>query len=123
MTTRIETIYLLVRRSGKDGGEKKLSSFSFSYFGTDPTTTATDAAPADDADAPAKDGFKEKAADETAGTDELFDALTTTADGGGGAWSKRLPRQSCCGVRTIQILDLTTNNDVAGKDEAGEEQE
>ena len=91
----IGTIYLPVWRSDKDEEENELSSFSLSYFGAAPLTIATDTAPADGANAPAKDGSKEETADGTQEADGLFDALDTAVDGGGRAWSRRLPRQSC----------------------------
>ena len=75
-----------VQRLGKDGEEKDIPTFSYSSFDAVTTTTATDAAPADDAKAQAKGSFKEEAADGTAGADWLFNALVT-ADGGGGSSS------------------------------------
>ena len=62
------------------------SSFSSSSPDDVTTITATDAAPADNAKAPTKDNSQEEAADGTAGTDGLSDALATT-DGGGGSSS------------------------------------
>ena len=45
-----------------------------------------DAAPEDNAEAPAKEGFEEETWNRTAGADGLFDALAT-ADGEGGSSS------------------------------------
>ena len=47
-----------------------MSSFSSSSFDVVTTATTTNAAPADDAEAPSKDG--EEATDETVGCNELF---------------------------------------------------
>lgn len=78
----------------------------------------TDATPLDDAKALAKDIYEEEAADGTAGADKLFGALAGAADGGGGAGSSR-------GIATAGFelfrSNYTTNNAVAGQDEAGEE--
>ena len=46
----------------------------------------------DDTEAPAKDGYEEKAADGTAGASELFDALVVMADGRGGT---TYPKKVC----------------------------
>ena len=59
-----------------------------SYFSSSPpddvtTITATDAVPADNAEAPTKDDSQEEAADGTAGADGLSDALATAGGGGG----------------------------------------
>ena len=54
-------------RIWKDGDEKVISSFSSPSFDVVTTATMTNAALADDDKAPAKDGSKEEAADETAG--------------------------------------------------------
>ena len=63
-----------------------MSSFSFSPFNDLTTTTATNAAPADNTEALAKEGSQEEAANGTAGGNGLFNALAT-ADGGGGSSS------------------------------------
>ena len=63
-----------VRRLGKDEEEKEMPSFSSSSFNATTTTIAKDMAPADAAEARAKDGFKEEAADGIPGADGLFDA-------------------------------------------------
>ena len=63
-----------------------MPSFPSSSFDAVITTTAPDTAPADDAEAQAKDSFEEEAADGAAGADGLFEALAT-ADGGGGSSS------------------------------------
>ena len=61
-----------------------------SFFSSSPddvtTITVTDAVPADNAKAPAKDDSQEEAADGTTGADGLSDALAAT-DGGGGSSS------------------------------------
>ena len=75
-----------VWRSDKDEEEKDVLSFSSSSFDAVTPTTATDAAPSDDAEAQAKGSFEEEAADGTVGDDWLFNALVT-ADGGGGSSS------------------------------------
>ena len=49
--------------------KKEMSSFSFSSFDAVTTKTATDATPTDDAQALAKDGSEEEAADKTARAD------------------------------------------------------
>ena len=67
---------------GKDDEEKEMSSFFSLSFDAVTTTTATDVAPADAADALAKNGSEEEVVDGTAGADGLFETLTT-ADGGG----------------------------------------
>ena len=54
------------------------SSFSSSSPDDVTTITATDAVPADNAEAPTKDDSQEEAADGTAGADGLSDALATT---------------------------------------------
>ena len=54
-----------------------MSFFLSSFFDASNTATAMNVIPADAAEAPAKDGSKEKAADETAGADGLFDAQRT----------------------------------------------
>ena len=63
-----------------------MPSFSSPPFNDLTTTTATNAAPADNTEAPAKDGTQEEAAGGTTGADVLFNALAT-ADGGGGSSS------------------------------------
>ena len=52
--------------------EKEISSFFSSSFDVVTATTATNAAPAGNCKAPAKDGSEEKAIDETAGANGLF---------------------------------------------------
>ena len=60
-----------------------MSYFSSSSFDVVTTATVTDVARADNAEALAKDGFKEEVADGTVGAYERFDALVL-ADGEGG---------------------------------------
>ena len=62
------------------------SSFSSSSPDGVTTITATNAVPADNAEAPAKNNSQEEAANETAGADGLSGVLATT-DGGGGSSS------------------------------------
>ena len=59
------------------GEEKEMSSFFSSSFDAVTVTTATNTAPADDREAPAKDGSEEEAVDETAGGNGLFDERPT----------------------------------------------
>ena len=68
---------------------RKFSSFSPSSFDDATAATATDAAPADDVEAPAKECFEEETVDGTAGVDGLFYALVAAADRGGGVGSSR----------------------------------
>ena len=58
----------MVWRSRKDENEKVMASFSSSSFGVITTAATTNAALVDDVKAPAKDGSKEEATDETART-------------------------------------------------------
>ena len=62
----------MVWRSRKDGEEKVISSFSSLSFDVVTTATMTNYAPADAAEASAKDSSKEEAVDETAGGNGLF---------------------------------------------------
>ena len=64
-------------------------SFSSAFFDAVITTTMTDAAPADNVVAPAKECFEEETVDGTAGADGLFYALVAAADKGGGVGSSR----------------------------------
>ena len=66
------------------------SSFSSLSFDTTTKATATDAAPANDAEAPSKDSSKEDAADATAVADGLVNSLAAAANGGeeGGSQGK-----------------------------------
>ena len=57
--------------------EKEMPSFFSSSFGAVTATAATNSAPADDGEAPAKVGSKEEAVDETAGGNGLFDERRT----------------------------------------------
>ena len=57
--------------------EEEMPSFSFSSLDAATSTTAKDMAPADVAEAQAKDSFKEKAADGIPGADGLFGAQQT----------------------------------------------
>ena len=57
--------------------KKEMPSFFSSSFDAVTVTTATNAAPADDSEAPAKDSSKEEAVDETAGGSGLFDERRT----------------------------------------------
>ena len=68
---------------------RNCSSFSPSSFGDANAATVTDAAPADDVEAPAKECFEEETVDGTAGADGFFYALVTAADRGGGVGSSR----------------------------------
>ena len=68
---------------------KNVSSFSSSSFDAATAATATDAAPADDVEAPAKGYFEEETVDGTAGADGLFYSLVAAADRGGGVGSSR----------------------------------
>ena len=68
-----------------------MSSFSFSPFNDLTTTTATNAAPTDDTKSLAKDGSQKEAGDGTAGSDGLFNALTTADRGGGSLSSSSTP--------------------------------
>ena len=72
---------------GKDEEEKGMLFFSSSSFDAVTITTATDAAPADNAEAQAKESFEEKAVGETAGADWLFNAHVTADRGGGSSCS------------------------------------
>ena len=67
----------------KNEKEKGMPSFPSLSFDAVTTTTAPDAAPADNDEAQAKDSFKEEASDGTAGADALFETLAA-ADGGDG---------------------------------------
>ena len=60
----------------------RFSSFSSSFFNPITTATAVDAAPADDTEAPAKDGYEEEAAGGIEGVDGFFDTLAVVVDGG-----------------------------------------
>ena len=74
---------------------RKFSSFSSSSFDATISATATEAAPADNVEAPAKECFKEETVHGTAGADGLFYALVAAADRGGGV-CRQLSRQNCC---------------------------
>ena len=64
---------------------------------------ATDAVPADNAEAPAKDDFQEEAADGTAGGGGLSNALVTTDSGGGSS--------SLITINITQQISITTIED------------
>ena len=68
---------------------RKCPSFPSSSFNAATTATATDAAPADDIEAPAKECFEEETVDGTAGADRLFYFLVSAADRGGGVGRSR----------------------------------
>ena len=57
--------------------EKEMPIFFSSSFDAVTLTTATNTAPADDCEAPAKYGSEEEAVDETAGGNGLFDERWT----------------------------------------------
>ena len=63
---------------------RKSSSFSSSFFDAATAATATDVAPADNVEAPAKECFEEETVDGTAGADGLFYAPVAATDRGGG---------------------------------------
>ena len=94
------------------------SSFSSLSFDTTTKATATDAAPANDAEAPSKDSSKEDAADATAVADGLVNSLAAAANGGeeGGSQGKAVAGFRWCGS------NHTTNNADTGQCEAEEQQ-
>ena len=96
---------------------RRSSSFSSSSFHTTTTATAIDAAPANDAEAPAKDSSEEDAADRTAVADCLVNSLAANVDQGGVGGSQG---KAIAGFR-LYGSDHTTNNADTGQGEAGEE--
>ena len=95
---------------------RRSSSFSSSSFDTITNATATDAAPANNAEAPSKD-TKGDAADGTAVADGLVNSLAAAADGGGVGDSQG----KAVAEFRLYGSDHTTNNADTGQCEAGEE--
>ena len=85
---------------GKDEREKDVPSFPSSSFDAVTTTTAPDAAPADDVETQAKDSIEEEAADRTAGAHKLFKTLAVADRGGGSSSSTSLNTQQTS-IKTI----------------------
>ena len=65
-------------------------SFSSAFFDAVITTTMTDAAPADNVEAPAKDSSNEEAVDRIAGAVSILETLAAANKGGSSSLSKFL---------------------------------